>query len=173
MTIKEFWENKETLAIRLRTKEQADMFCRFSATISNKSIPRDIWDVNREESCFFNSGVYCSTNEITEDMTLLEFEDISFMTLDDILNDKTVHILQVILDKVHELISVGVSVENVNNILSSIQQIDLKGKVEGFEEYLKECSDVYSSRDHYTGDYAYAVSEVLKWYRRWFYENNN
>ena len=39
-------------------------------------------------------------------------------------------------------------------------------KVKSFRAHVQECSDVY--KDHYTGDYAYAVDEVLKWFDEWF-----
>lgn len=75
-------------------------------------------------------------------------------------------------DQLERLSSLGVSKETLNVIVSSIttilEQINLNDKVNNFEKYLRECSNVYNNRDHYTGDYAFAVDEVLLWYRKWF-----
>lgn len=75
-------------------------------------------------------------------------------------------------DQVERLHNCGVSQETINEIinvhLKHIEDLDLAEKVNGFEDYLKKCSTVYSSMDHYTGDYAFAVNDVLKWYKKWF-----
>lgn len=86
MTLKEFFESKQLLAIHLKTKEQADIFSKEADKLGKKWISKssylefNYWDTYNEKTCCDNQGLYADIlyYDILEKCKVLNFEDIEW-----------------------------------------------------------------------------------------------
>lgn len=86
MTLKEFFESDQLLAINLKTKEQADVFSKEVDKLGKKwrsgssYLEFNCWDEYGEETCYTNRG--CFTDifyyDILEKGKVLNFEEIEW-----------------------------------------------------------------------------------------------
>lgn len=86
MTLKEFFESKQLLAIHLKTKEQADIFSKEADKLGKKWNSKDSylefnhWDINKEKTCYDNEGTFetvCFYKGLNK-CKVLNFEDIEW-----------------------------------------------------------------------------------------------
>lgn len=86
MTLKEFWNSKEKLAINCKTKEQDKIFRVQSDKLGKKWVSGNsfskgekAWEIIEESICYSNNG-YCGTIKQFKRhrYTVLNFEDINF-----------------------------------------------------------------------------------------------
>ena len=85
MTLKEFWESKEKLAIHCITKEQANIFCKESHKLGKKwmngssYLEVNEWKNYRENTCYDNENQYTEKSwYLQENYKVLNFEDIDW-----------------------------------------------------------------------------------------------
>lgn len=86
MTLKEFFESGQLLAIHLKTKEQADVFSKEANKLGKKWNSGDSylefnhWDINKEKTCYDNEGLFADIlyYNILEKCKVLNFEDIEW-----------------------------------------------------------------------------------------------
>ena len=80
MTLKEFWDSKEKLAINCRTEEQAKKFCEGSNKLGKSYLTSDnMWNHHKENTCYSNKGEYCYKGFYEEiNCKVLSFEDIEW-----------------------------------------------------------------------------------------------
>lgn len=85
MTLKEFFESKEELAINLKTEEQEKIFCNQAYKLGYKwcsgrsYLASDYWDIYKEETCYTNRG-FCESIGFykNEGNKIISFEDIKW-----------------------------------------------------------------------------------------------
>lgn len=89
MTLKEFFESPQLLAINLKTKEQADIFSKEADKLGKKWCDEDsylkynLWDMDKEETCYDNEGRSADIfyyNSLKK-YKVLNFEDIEWEEL--------------------------------------------------------------------------------------------
>lgn len=85
MTIKEFWESKEKLAIHCKTLEEAKIFCKESYKLGKKwrsgtsYLGCINWNKYKTETCYDNGGRFCSKSWHQKNCyEVINFEDIDF-----------------------------------------------------------------------------------------------
>lgn len=86
MTLKEFFESPQLLAIHLKTKEQSIIFSKEADKLGKKWISGDSylefnhWDINKEKTCYDNEGLFTDIfyYDILEKGKVLNFEDIEW-----------------------------------------------------------------------------------------------
>lgn len=89
MTLKEFFENNQLLAIHLKTKEQADVFSKEADKLGkkwgseNSYLEFNYWDEYQEKTCYDNENEYqeFSYYHEIEKCKILKFEDIEWEEL--------------------------------------------------------------------------------------------
>lgn len=85
MTIKEFWDSEENLAINCKTRTQANIFCKASDRLGKKMnngtnyTENDSWGRYAKNFCYTNDGYIGDKNGHTGYVyKILNFEDINF-----------------------------------------------------------------------------------------------
>lgn len=89
LTLKEFWNSNEKLAIHCKTKEQAKKFCKASRKLGYKwcdkrsYVMHNNWKTYKEETCYCNNFKYSDLSYLKSNAnmwkcTVLEFEDIDW-----------------------------------------------------------------------------------------------
>ena len=85
MTLKEFFESNQLLAIHLKTKEQSIIFSKEADKLGKKwslgasYVEFNHWDTNKEKTCYDNEGMYANVfyYDIVKKCKVLSFEKIS------------------------------------------------------------------------------------------------
>lgn len=89
MTLKEFFESPQLLAINLKTKEQSIIFSKEADKLGKKwcsgasYIEYNFWDAHKEKTCYDNKGGFTNIfyyNSL-EKCKVLNFEDIEWEEL--------------------------------------------------------------------------------------------
>ena len=87
MTLKEFWDSKEKLAINCETEEQAKKFCEESDKLGKKwksggsYLKYNFWEVYQENTCYDNENQLCEKSWYEEiGYKILNFKDIEWNT---------------------------------------------------------------------------------------------
>lgn len=87
MTLKEFFESNQLLAINLKTKEQSIIFSKEADKLGRKWCDEDsylrynLWDTEREETCYDNKGRSADIFYYKGKCKVLKFEDIEWEEL--------------------------------------------------------------------------------------------
>lgn len=116
MTIKEFFESKDKLAIHCNTKEKAKKLLKafdragHCWVTGGCYIEDTAWEIYEEETCYNNTGCYGSTNYFKEcHYTIFEFEEIE-------LEDAS---LESRMEEVDDLISRQAAIEYLQRIIDA------------------------------------------------------
>lgn len=89
MTLKDFFESKQLLAVHLKTKEQSIIFSKEADKLGKKWCDEDsylkynLWDMDNEETCYDNEGRSADIfyyNSLKK-CKILNFEDIEWEEL--------------------------------------------------------------------------------------------
>lgn len=86
MTLKEFFESEQLLAIHLKTKEQSIIFSKEADKLGRKWISKssylefNFWDTYKERTCYDNRGCFSEVSyyNASENWKVLNFEDIEW-----------------------------------------------------------------------------------------------
>ena len=86
MTLKEFWDSEEKLAINCRTKEQANIFCKESHKLGERwtngesyLTSDNMWNHHKENTCYDNENQYTEKSwYLRKNYKVLNFEDIDW-----------------------------------------------------------------------------------------------
>ena len=84
MTLKEFFESNQLLAINLKTKEQSIIFSTEADKLGKKWSSEDsylefnYWDMDKEETCYDNEGTFETICFYKGKCKVLNFEDIEW-----------------------------------------------------------------------------------------------
>lgn len=84
MTLKEFFESKQLLAINLKTKEQVDIFSKEADKLGKKwdsgasYVEYTFWEYDKEETCYDNEGTCETICFYKGKCKVLNFEDIEW-----------------------------------------------------------------------------------------------
>ena len=87
MTLKEFWESKEKLAINCKSRRQSNIFCEESHKLGKKwkegqsYLEENQWQDYLEDTCYDNENQYTERRwYLQQDYRVLDFEDIEWNT---------------------------------------------------------------------------------------------
>lgn len=83
ITLKEFFESDETLAIHCNTEERANVLLKYFDKMDKKwsggdsYLENNNWEICKEETCYENDGTYCDKEfYLNKNCKVYEFEDV-------------------------------------------------------------------------------------------------